>query len=49
MTTTTITATELRKLPAEERSAILRVMFAQAAEHLRQEDLIDDATDILEL
>lgn len=44
-----LTAVELRKLPTNERSARLREMFLQAAQHLAQEEILHDSIDIIEL
>lgn len=44
-----LTAVELRKLPANERSARLREMFLQAAQHLAPEEILQDSIDIIEL
>jgi hypothetical protein len=44
-----LTAVELRKLPANERSARLREMFLEAAQHLTPEEILHDSIDIIEL
>ncbi|MFY7998034.1 MAG: hypothetical protein ACOVSW_05480 [Candidatus Kapaibacteriota bacterium] len=43
-----LTAVELRKLPKNERSARLRGMFLQAAQHLASEEILHDTIDIIE-
>jgi hypothetical protein len=46
---TPLTAVELRKLPANERSELLREMFLLAAQHLAPEEILHDNIDIIEL
>lgn len=44
-----LTAVELRKLPANERSARLREMFLEAAQHLTPEEILHVSIDVIEL